>query len=442
MFRGIGRTCALGLVLIACGKPAFAQIGWGTWAIPDAECSDSDAWNGQENPLSEPTGMRNIAYPESNATYWGTLLTGSAGQKVKVKGTFPKARYTGLQLYDQNHQVVDSITDRDIVPVEGSNNPYQLNATDEQGSYTVTVVFGDKPSTPKANTLYTGDDTEVALVYRVYAPDNKKNLYGNASHPKLPKVIANGAKLTSCAPRPLLDDSETVNGHIDQYDFTGTVPTQTRPAFDPPRPVLTSDSDNSPFYANADNKYISIMISREFLNSEHNMVVMRMRAPTFPDTENGEAPWLAEEDRQVRFWSVCEDEPLTTGVVRCLQDHDARTLDGFVTVVFSDPSSKPSKSTLTTWGANWLPIGALLDSDVVYNLDGDAMTNADGVFYYGVILYRQTLPNTAWTQSMQTVSGLPATQRKAAMGDYWPVIGYCNNQDFKHQGPACIDSDQ
>lgn len=113
-----------------------------------------------------------------------------------------------------------------------------------------------------------------------------------------------------------------------------------------------------------------------------------------------------------------------------------------MTVGFSDPSSKASKSTLKTWRADWLPIGALLDSDVVYNLDGDAMTNADGDFYYGVILYRQTLPNSAWTQSMQTVSGLPAAQRKAAMGDHWPVIGYCNNQDFNHQGPACIDSDQ
>jgi hypothetical protein len=42
-----------------------------------------------------------------------------------------------------------------------------------------------------------------------------------------------------------------------------------------------------------------------------------------------------------------------------------------------------------------------------------------------MILYRQTMANPAFLESIQKVSQLPAPSRKAAMGDYWPVIGYC-----------------
>lgn len=436
------RRGVLVTLLAALTQSAFADSGWGVWKIPDAGCTSNEAWYGQENPLSDPTGMRNVAYPESDATYWATVVTGSAGEKIKIKGSFPLARYMGLQLYDANHNVVDSITDQDIVPDSGTTNLFQLNGDDSQGSYTVTVKFAEKPSNPKQNMLYAGDNTQVALVYRVYAPNKKKSLFGSTSSPRLPRIKANGSKLGTCAPRPLLDDSETVNGHIDEYDFTGTAPTESRPAYDPPLVLLSVASDNTPFYASADNDYMSTMISREYLQNGHNMVVMRMRAPSFPDTENGEAPWLAQSDRQVRLWSVCSNDPLSTGVARCLLDHDARTLDGFVTVVFSDPSNKPSKSTLETWGANWLPLGALLDNDVVYDIDENPLTNADGVYYYSLIIYRQVVPNPSWSQSMQAVSHLPAAQRRYTMGDYWPEVGYCKSKDFKNLGPACIDSDQ
>lgn len=436
------RVAALPILLVAvlfC-SPALSQSGWGVWATPDASCSEAQAWYGQQNIQSEPTGMRNVAYPEGNATYWAGLVSGTIGSTVTIKGQFPAARYMGIQVYDIEHNVRGAIGDQEINPDAGTNNPFRSGSTAELGTYTVKLVFGATPATPAPNTIYSDGLTEVGLVYRVYYPNNVKSLYGSTTSPKLPKIKQNGVALSTCKPRPILPKSETVNGHIDQYDFTGTIPVETRPVTNPPSVLLSITNPFTPFYPSADNNYMSALISRQFMTApyDYNMVVMRFRAPTFPNTQTGEAPWLATTERQVRFWSVCENEPLTTGVTRCLADGQSHPVDGFVTVVFSDPSNKPSNSQLQTWGASWLPFGALLDTDVVYTLDGEPKTNADGIYWYGFILYRQTLANPSWTQSMSAVGQLPRTQVKAAMGDYYPKIGYCRKSDFKKLGAGCI----
>jgi len=420
--------------------PALAQSGWGTWATPDAGCTEAQAWYGQQNIRSEPTGMRNVAYPEGNATYWASVVQGEIGNTITIKGQFPAARYMGLQVYDIEHNVRGAIGDQQINPDAGSNNPFRAGSTAQLGTYTVKLVFGATPATPAPNTIYSDGLTELGLLYRVYYSDNPKSLNGSTSSPALPKLKRNGSTLSNCAPRPIVAKTETVNGHIDQYNFIGTTPAQPRPASNPPGVLLAVTNPLTPFYPSADNNYMLTVISRQYFAApyDYDMVVMRMRAPSFPNTQAGDAPWLATTERQVRFWSVCENEPLTTGVARCLADAQAKPLDGFVTVVFSDPARKPDGSTLKAWGASWLPFGALLDTDVVYDLSGAPLSNADGVYYYGSILYRQTLANPSWSQSMATVGQLPRSQWKAAMGDYWPTIGYCRKSDFKKLGASCI----
>lgn len=430
----------LSIAAIAVCTPAQAQSGWGVWLTPDASCTGDQAWYGQQNIQSEPTGMRNIAYPEGNATYWARVMTGAIGSTVTIKGQFPAARYMGIQVYDIEHNVRSAIGDQDINPDSGSNNPFRAGATAELGTYTVKLVFGATPATPAPNTIYSDGLTEIGLLYRVYYPNNVKSLIGSTTSPALPTIKQDGVKMATCKPRPILPKSDTVNGHIDQYDFTGTIPADTRPVTNPPSLLLSITNPFTPFYPSADNNYMSALISRQFMTApyDYNMVVMRMKAPTFPNTQLGEAPWLATTERQVRFWSVCENEPLTTGVTRCLADGQSTPLDGYVTVVFSDPSNKPSASQLQTWGASWLPLGALTADDVVYDIDGNPKTNADGIYWYGFILYRQTIANPSWTQSMAAVGQLPRTQVKAAMGDYYPKIGYCRKSDFKKLGAGCI----
>lgn len=418
-----------------------SESDWGYWAIPDESCSADQAWTGQQNPQSDATGLRNVAYPEGNATYWAMLINADIGSEVTIHGQFPGARYMGLQVYDTERNVRGAINDRSIVPDAGQNNPFVVGSSAELGTYTVRLVFGDTPETAEPNTIYSDGLVEVGLVYRVYHSNDPTDLTGGTTQPSLPTITANGVELVTCAPRPILPESATVNGHIDQYDFTGTEPEgQSVPVSDPPGVLLSITNPLTPYYPSADNNYISTRISREFLAPpyDHQLVVMRMRAPTFANTQAGEAPYLAEQKRQVRFWSVCGNEPLTTGVVRCLPDNEARLLDGFVTVVFSDPSNQPEDSTLEKWGANWLPWGALTAGDVVYDIDANPLTNEDGVFYYGMILYRQTMANPKWRQSMANVGELPRRRWEAAMGHYWPTVGYCSAADFEALGAGCI----
>jgi hypothetical protein len=113
-------------------------------------------------------------------------------------------------------------------------------------------------------------------------------------------------------------------------------------------------------------------------------------------------------------------------------------VNGLVTFVISDPSKQPSASVLSQWGASWLAWGALQPSQYVYNAQEDVLTNANGVYYYNLVMYRQTLANPAFTSSIANVSQMPLAQQSAAMGSYWPQIGYCKLQAFQTLGPACI----
>jgi hypothetical protein len=182
------------------------------------------------------------------------------------------------------------------------------------------------------------------------------------------------------------------------------------------------------------------IVSRQYLLPPYSndLVVMRMRAPTFANTQAGDPPYLATSSRQVRFWSVCEDDPLTSGVNRCIEDNQAINTNGFITIVMSDPSKKPADSTLALYGAEWMSWGALQNGDTLYDVNLNPVTNTQPVYYYGGILYRQTLPNPSWNQSIAYVSAnYPNSQWQTVMGDYWPSISYCTLSSFTTLGAAC-----
>jgi hypothetical protein len=425
----------LPLSLTLCGST-------GSGGVADAGCELYQAWQAQSNVRSDPTGMRNIAYPEGTATYWATSLSYAAGTIVAIKGRFPRARYMSLQIYDEQRSIVGAINDQDILPDAGQNNPFRTGT--EQGTYTVQIVFGRMPLRPAPNTIYTGALTQVVLLYRVYSPNQVNDLTGGTFDPVLPVLSVNGQTLSSCPPRPIIAPEDlTVWGRLDNLDWAGTVPSSSvrLPATNPPSWALTVPTNATPFYANADNSYMSAFLSREYLRPPYSfdMAVLRMRAPTFPNTQAGEAPYLANNERQVRLWSVCQYDTYTSGVNRCVADNSARISGGFATIVISDPSRRPSDAVLERHGARWMSWGALQNGDFVYDINLNKVGNDKPVYFYATLMYRQTIPNRAWTQSMAYIgSNYPASQWKSAMGDYWPSIGYCSAANFELYGAGCI----
>jgi hypothetical protein len=66
------------------------------------------------------------------------------------------------------------------------------------------------------------------------------------------------------------------------------------------------------------------------------------------------------------------------------------------------------------------------------------LTNNDGLFWGGTVIYTQVFADPGFSQSIENVSRLPPSLQRAAMGDYWPSIGYCSLAGFTSLGAGCI----
>ncbi len=431
------------LEVIDTGQIRFdAQAAPGTSAGTNVDpgCEAYGAWTTQANPRTDVTSTKNHNFPEgSDTTYFNTELPVSPlGSVVTIAGRYPRARYVSLQVYIGD-VVLDVVTDTDIQPDPGENNPF-VSGT-EQGTFTAYLIYGPKPSAPASNTIYTLGHTNVRLVYRLYHTTDPDSPEGEAYDPVLPDVWLNGAYLPSCPPRPVIDPEDLSPwGRLDNGDWIGTLPTPELqiPAQNPPQWWI-QDPWGTHYFPNADNYYFATMLSREFLSphTDDDLFVLRFKAPSFPATRAGQPVWL---NRQVRFWSVCTDDPYTTNVNRCVPDSDA-LIDGygFATFVISDPGGKPSDAALAEHHARWVPWGALASADDVMT---DRQFQPWGVdtplHYYNLVLYRQTSAQDWFVRSMANIWQYPESQQRALMGPYWPVSGYCSTEDFEDDGVACI----
>jgi hypothetical protein len=300
------------------------------------------------------------------------------------------------------------------------------------------VVFGAAPNPPAPNTIYTGALTQVRLIYRIYHATNPSDPTGGTA--VLPSLTVNASVLTNCPVEPYLPANSTPWLRLANDNWTGTLPTGNQVlSVKDPAPWIVVNPDTAHFFPNGADFYITILLSRQYLapNTPNQVFVVRFLAPTFPNTRAGQPVYTAS---QVRFWSICTDDPYTTGVNRCVSDDETIiNSNGYVTFVICDPGSAPPAAALTRYSAVWLPWGALASSsDVVYDRQGKAWGTNTPVFYYNQIIYRQTEASPTFTQSFQNVYPLPYAQQPGAMGNYWPVSGYCTTAAFEAQGVGCL----
>ncbi len=428
------------LALLASPRVSAAGPRAGAIHAPDPGCEGYLAWTKQGNPRTDPTSSKNHNFPEgSDTTYFNTMLPASPlGSVVTIAGRYPRARYVSLQVY-VGDVVLDVVTDTAIQPDPGQNNPY-VSGT-EQGTFTAYLVYGQKPLVPAPNTIYTQGYTEVTLAYRLYHTTDPDSPAGEAYAPVLPHVWLNGAYMPACPPRPVIEPEDlTPWGRLDNGDWIGTAPAPTQQiAVQNPPTWRIASPWGAHYFPNADNYYFATMLSREFLapHTEDELFVMRFLAPTFPRTRLGQPVWL---DRQVRFWSVCTNDPYTTNVTRCVPDSDA-LLDsyGFATFVISDPGARPSAAALAEHRARWVAWGALASAaDVMTDRQGQPWGVDTPLHYYNLVMYRQTSASDTFLRSMANIVQYPWWQQRALMGHYWPVGGYCTTDDFEDDGVGCV----
>ena len=70
------------------------------------------------------TGPSNIAYPDTNATYWTMPFDASRWKELIITGTYPEARFMSFITYDAKGAAVDSLVDVAINPDRHSTNPF------------------------------------------------------------------------------------------------------------------------------------------------------------------------------------------------------------------------------------------------------------------------------------------------------------------------------
>lgn len=141
-------------------------------------------------------GATNVAYPDTDATYWTMPFDSTTSAEMRITGQFPAARFMSFTAYDAEGGDAVALIDEDIVPASGSNPFTPEGAGSSGGTYALTVV--GPSGTPGANTLVLPTAVGWVLL-RVYVPDEDLDRNGGVPLPQIVLVDANG----SVRPLPL-----------------------------------------------------------------------------------------------------------------------------------------------------------------------------------------------------------------------------------------------
>ncbi len=409
---------------------ALAAAACSSSAAPKSAPTSSPAVAG--NPCAWPTianrNVNNIAYPDTNATYWVLGYRLAPGENLELHGTFPNARYMSFITYGPSGGVIDVLTDRDIRPDAGSSNPfaptprgssakhrYRVQVRSEATSAVNTVSAVDvaspaiaAPTASGVRPLGTGREgvpgvVTGTLIYRMYVPTQPKDPAGGAQLPAVTLVRANGTKTAyaTCTKQGKAPNGEAIvrkNG-----------PATDRPA--PAEPVfIRPESNGNNLYPNPDNVYVATITHYE----PGRLVVVRGHAPTFPDTRGGA---VISGQEQVRYWSMCTNEYRKPyPVSACVADQSVKLdANGDYAFVVSTRVERPANATATN-GVTWIEWGS---------------TKVDML-----LLLRNMLANPDFSQS--AIKLAPGALATSTMGQYAPRGTYCPVATFAQGGvTAC-----
>ena len=373
----------------------------------------------------------NVAFPDEAAVYWIGAYQALPGTRIRIDGDFPHARYMSFNVYDQAQRPIDAITDVEIAPNADGENPFVEGAKrdGEDRSYSVFIEFGPRPEQPAdraPNTIYTGTGQNGApnlngsLIYRVYMPDSGYDETGGTGIPTATLQPQGGgpAPRSECAdvakptpPGGLNQQVAASNADIPLPGRTATQPPTWRRFVNllyalAPSDITRELGGNGGFFSNVHNAYLATTVSRDF----GQVVVTRMRVPTFPDTRPG--PKKMREG-QVRYFSLCENELLSQRFIACrTDDQTVVDRDGFATYVMSTPEHRPATATAEC-GVTWLPWGP---------------------FHRGQLIYRHMLPGSDFAEAIQNAE---VEHEVATMGDYFPTSRYYADAAAYDQEVGC-----
>lgn len=381
----------------------------------------------------------NVALPDAAATYWSARFKIPAGAQLLLRGDFAHARYQSFTAYNSRGEPSDALPDLRILPDPGSSNPFLPGADRkaERRAYTLTVIAGEPPRERAPNTLYAkpGIGGQVALLYRVYVPDDGRDDTGGSGLPRASLRDAGGRSIDAAetcakteAERQLLDSA-------DQHDDSDGLLARWRekhertPAKDPP--VWHAFYSGSQFvlcnflgrceqdkpervgglYSNPDNQYLNLLIHRGY----GPLVVLQGQLPQTPRTADGNATM---QPAQLRYWSLCSGELFTQKVHSCLYDEQL-------------PFDAQRRYTIVVAHAQDRPANARAECGVGF-VEWSAEGNGNGAIDDGLLMLRNMLPAPEFQQAVQNTRS-PGDEA-AVMGPYLPQTRYSSREQFEALG--------
>jgi hypothetical protein len=355
----------------------------------------------------------NVLFPDSSAQYWTASYRAVPGTHIRIDGIYPYARYTSWPVYDPLLRPFTHKADLDIAPDPGSANPFlpgaKRNTPVEQRHYTLYITF-DEDFAPGPNTIYVDPAKNPTGVFtlRVYVPNKGRDMTGGVGLPQVTwKPNSEGAPAigSPCrdAEKPSVSTITPLYAQQDGPDTGPPLPGRPQPVwhkftnlcqagadlfFDNPYGDNVPDSGPNPcdnfgsggFLSNTDNAYVYTGISRGY----GKLLVLHGKAPTY-----------GISGAQLRYWSICQNDPYNQRYIACLRDDQVKLdSDGFYTIVVSRPSDRPRCA------KNWIPWGPQP---------------------WGTLIYRHMLPDPGFSGAIQRSSY--GTERQT-MGDYYPAARY------------------
>lgn len=407
--------------------------------------------------LASDADNANAAFPDEAARYWIALVPMTPGNRLRIEGIYPKARYFSFNSYDLALRPTDAIADREISPEAGSRNPFTEAAAGPGGRYIAYLNFGAAPETRAANSFYSGaigvgpvqlpNGPVVPIIYRTYLASGERQ-DGGVALPVLTLESSTGqaiGTLPTCS-EPFLPNyggllpDTGLNDLINQTDYpnqlalpspTAVYPPITRPFYGLPQTVMAMTfnqlgiaeqasqlpalptTGGGGFLSNVHNDYTMSPFARRY----GSLFLLRAKAPSFRDKTG-----VAFGKEQMRYWSICQNQFLTQRYTDCSADKDTvLDADGYFTVAVSDTVERPTHAT-SAHGITWLPWGAYPD---------------------GILLYRQMLVDDNFKQAIKRVP--QGTDINEVMGEFAPQTTYCRPEIFdqpnrtpKQRFAACV----
>ena len=354
----------------------------------------------------------NIAYPDTNSTYWAMPTNFALGDVVRITGEFAYARYMSFNSYDSTGSSVGGLRDVAMLPDSGSVNPFQAgqSLTGSPRNYTVGV---NVTTTPQLSSPVQGEIDAIPgpawLLIRVYVPFDPTSPSGSVP---LPSMSVNGAVKPGCTTFGSEPAITALAALIMGQAIADAIPPAEVPEF--------SFSGGGGLFPNADNKYVYATTAWE----PGRVILVRGLAPSFPNTPTQ----ALYPEQQLRYWSMCTNLLVTPApVVECARDSETMLgPDGYYLYVISAEADRPSDASIAREHGTFLkwfgPIGEALPNELKPN---------------GNLILRNMLPESSFTNAVQNI---PVTQSNAAarttMGQYYPEATYCQRSVFERFGAA------